>query len=283
MSNIKIACNYYPEVEQLAEQGLEIDYYKFPALPIQMEIMEEQNSREFRSFMDRLTAQKPVLLHGLYPYPHDLSDPKLKEKFLSKNPERLLAATKTPGVSLHTSLSYTDNKSSNNIKTVITTIKENILFLKQEFSRLDFFTIENLDNIKYGPLIYPEVITEIVTDTDCGFLLDISHAYCSAFALGMDLLSYLSALPLHKVVEIHMNGWQRVNDKIMCHIKIHEEGYKVLEWVLDRTSPKILTLEYGRHNDKLNLGIPLFVPGKINRLMQQEIVEQITRLKKIKQ
>jgi len=73
---MKIACNYYPETEQLFdEKVIDIDYFKFPALGFQMPLMEDLDA--FESFCAKLTVKRPILLHGLYPVPHDLSSPTL--------------------------------------------------------------------------------------------------------------------------------------------------------------------------------------------------------------
>lgn len=57
---------------------------------------------------------------------------------------------------------------------------------------------------------------------------------------------YIGRLPLERLYEIHINGWMHTERGMMAHTKIHEEGYELLEEVLSRTKPRIVTLEYGR-------------------------------------
>ena len=89
------------------------------------------------------------------------------------------------------------------------------------------------------------------------FLIDISHAYCAARARGENIRDYLQRLPLSRVYELHIKGWA-VNEKgIMSHIKIHDECYELLKELIDLCKPEIITIEYGRSNDKIGTGIPL--------------------------
>ena len=77
---MKLACNYCLEVEKLFdEKRIDIDYFKYPALVFQMKIME--NFDIFENFCEKLTKKLPILLHGLYPAPHDLSSPALINDF----------------------------------------------------------------------------------------------------------------------------------------------------------------------------------------------------------
>lgn len=51
-----------------------------------------------------------------------------------------------------------------------------------------------------------QMLNNIVQRTGCGLLLDVNNVYISAHNCGYDALSYLSALPLHAVGEIHLAG-----------------------------------------------------------------------------
>ena len=67
----------------------------------------------------------------------------------------------------------------------------------------------------------------------------------------------------------------------MCHVKTIEECYDILQEVLEVAKPKILTLEYGRSNDKLGVGIPLVNQDRINEKVKEEIIEQVERVRQI--
>ncbi len=275
---MKIACNYYAETEQLVdEEKIYIDYYKFPSLGYQMDIM--QDISIFEQFARNISAKKPILLHGLYPTPHDLSSPTLQSDFNHEVVRRMIKATKTPGLSFHAAL----NRLNSDIPftKTLSTIISNAAYIKENYHHLDFVSIENADSIVWGDLIKPEIITRMINESGCSFLLDISHAYCASRWLNMNFPEYLRKLPLEKVYEIHINGWIEKGNDIMCHTKINQKGYEALKEVLQHCKPKIITVEYGRHNDKIGSGIPVMSPDRINEKAKEEIVEQVYRIREI--
>ncbi|MCL2519043.1 MAG: DUF692 family protein [Oscillospiraceae bacterium] len=269
---IKIACNYYPETEQLVdEKVIDIDYFKLFALGFQMALAE--NLDEFEIFCEKLTVKRPILLHGLGSLPHDLSSPTFQTDFDKDEANRLIKMTKTPGLSFHPTFTEKDFSFDN--------IVSNAKFIKEKYSHMEFVSIENMDSLRWGDLIKPDVIHRLLDETGYGFLLDISHAYCASRWLDIPFRSYLKMLPLEKVTEIHINGWIVKDNKIMCHTKINDEGYAALEEVLQYCVPQIITVEYGRDYDKFDIGIPLISPDSINERAKDEITEQIQKIKQL--
>lgn len=69
-----------------------------------------------------------------------------------------------------------------------------------------------VENLNYYPtdaykhVCEPDFIAEIVRSNDVGFVLDLAHAVVSAENLGIALDAYLAALPLERVVEIHLSA-----------------------------------------------------------------------------
>jgi len=249
---MKLACNYYPETEALARGGkIDIDYFKFPALGYQLDI--PQDAHAFEAFAAQVVALRPILLHGLYP-----------------DMDRLIRASKTPGISFHPSAGHKRLR----LDTVIGIIR----FLKESYAHLDFISVENSgEAIEADPL----ALSEIVRKSGCSFLLDVSHAYCAARRLGEDLWAYLEKLPLDRVSEIHVNGWVEKGDDIMCHVKMHEQSYQILKELLAVCRPEIVTIEYGRHDDRIGCGCPVMRPGEMNARAMEEIVEQVGRIREI--
>ena len=149
---MKVACNYYAETEKLAKNGeIDIDYFKFPALGFQVNILDSGDFAEFEKFASRVTKIKPILLHGLYPNPQDLSSPEFINNFDSDKINRLINLTKTPGISIHPSLSNIDPAIPK--KQLVRTIIDNINFLQEKYSGMDFISIENTDSRRFGALI----------------------------------------------------------------------------------------------------------------------------------
>jgi uncharacterized protein (UPF0276 family) len=277
---MKLACNYYRETEELVRDGkIDIDYFKFPALGFQMGICDKGRESEFEAFASRVTGLKPVLLHGLYPAPHDLASPTLTDDFDFETADRLIRLTKTPGLSFHPTFTFPDPAAP--IAETLDNIIRNIRFIKHQYADMRFVSVENVDSNRYGELIKPEVLKELVNAADCDFLLDISHAFCASRWLGMELMDYIRRLPLEKISEIHINGWIVKGDRVMCHTKINETGYSALSELLAISHPNIITIEYGRGDDYISAGIPLLSPDKVNDDAKAEIVEQVGRIKKI--
>ena len=56
---MKLACNYYPETEELVRAGkIDIDYFKFPALGYQMDVL--YDLRAFKAFVEKAGAVRPI-------------------------------------------------------------------------------------------------------------------------------------------------------------------------------------------------------------------------------
>jgi len=275
---MKIGCNYSIEAEQLLNDGeIELDYFKYPALGFQMKLME--NLDDFEVFCNALTNKRPVLLHGLYPAPHDLSSPSLQADFNDEIVDKLIEVTKTPGLSLHPALTKIPDEIP--FSKVLETIINNAIFVKEKFAHMEFVSIENVDTIRWGDLIKPRVITQLLNETGCSFLLDISHAYYASRALDINFYDYLKLLPLEKINEIHINGWCENDKGLTSHIKIHDEAYQALREVLQYCQPKYITVEYGRSDDPRGSGCPIMSPDKINDDAKNEITEQSTSIREI--
>ena len=57
---MKLECNYYRETEELFdEKKIDIDYFKYPRLGVQMGIMNDLKA--FENFCNKLTAKRPIL------------------------------------------------------------------------------------------------------------------------------------------------------------------------------------------------------------------------------
>jgi uncharacterized protein (UPF0276 family) len=115
--------------------------------------------------------------------------------------------------------------------------------------------LENLDYCPggaYEHICEPDFIAAALNETGAGLLLDLAHARVSAARLGLPIEEYLGQLPLDRVRQLHISG-PRVRDGVLydAHEALLEEDYALLEWVLGRTRPLALTLEYNREEAEL--------------------------------
>jgi uncharacterized protein (UPF0276 family) len=115
--------------------------------------------------------------------------------------------------------------------------------------------LENLDYCPggaYEHICEPAFIAAVLSETGAGLLLDLAHAQVSASRLGLPIETYLSQLPLDRVRQLHISG-PRMRDGLLfdAHEALLDEDYALLEWVLQRTQPLALTLEYNREEAEL--------------------------------
>jgi uncharacterized protein (UPF0276 family) len=115
--------------------------------------------------------------------------------------------------------------------------------------------LENMDPLPFDGYDFeaqPERITHVLEGAECGFLLDIGHVRVSAAVLGMDVHDYLSDLPLKRVVQVHVSGPRMRGGRLVdAHETLQEPDYALLDFVLERTQPQVVTLEYIRQREAL--------------------------------
>ena len=73
----------------------------------------------------------------------------------------------------------------------------------------------------------PDFIAEVVHRTGCGLLLDVNNIHVSCTNHGRDPRSYLLALPLASVGEIHLAGFAQETDALGAPLLIDNHGFPV--------------------------------------------------------
>jgi uncharacterized protein (UPF0276 family) len=115
--------------------------------------------------------------------------------------------------------------------------------------------LENLPSLpleKYHYAANQAVLADLLELADCDLLLDLAHARLSATFRGQSVEDYVAALPLERVRQIHVSGIRQRNGRWHdAHESMQEEDYHLLEWVLDRCDPAVVTLEYFRQEAPL--------------------------------
>lgn len=91
----------------------------------------------------------------------------------------------------------------------------------------------------------PRLIRDVMMKTGCQMLLDLAHARVAADFHGLQVREYIQALPLSAVRQIHISGVRRKEGQLFdAHETLQAFDYELLAWVLNRTKPEALTLEY---------------------------------------
>jgi uncharacterized protein len=117
--------------------------------------------------------------------------------------------------------------------------------------------LENMSSLpgphgRYAPEADPHMLSEVIEATGSGLLLDLAHARIGAQAMKMEVHEYIKLLPLERLQQIHVSG-PRWRDGALfdAHQSLEEEDYALLEWVLERAQPRVVTLEYIRERELL--------------------------------
>lgn len=109
-----------------------------------------------------------------------------------------------------------------------------------------------LENISYyahagrSDMPESEFLTRILEGSGAGLLLDVNNVFVNAKNHGFDAYEFLKALPLDRVVEIHVAGHSQQSSGLI--IDTHGETvadpvYELLAWTLERTGPLPVLLE----------------------------------------
>lgn len=273
---MKIAINYLGEVINLIKENkIKLDYIKYPSIS-------DTNLKELEDIMNENNIH--MLFHGMVQKNHystNIASDTFVDDIDIKASKEAVKISKTPGLSMHIGDSQEGYDNIHTKNELLEIIYKNIKYLKENFPNMDFYSLENKENPLNKVLIDPTFITDCINYTKCDFLLDISHAAIASKNIGMDFYEYLSKLPLDKIYEIHINGWEYdKNGNAISHIKINEEGYKALEYVLKRSNTKIVTIEYGAFLEGKKLTyIKNFKEESFE--VRNEVLEQINRIKNI--
>ncbi len=266
---MEFAVNYStPAAELVCAGRIQADRWKVPAWP--------ELIAQARSIL-------PVYVHfplRLGKGTGDAIDDETGEPADWEQVERLLAQTGTRLINFHLSASVRDYPGvpeDSADPELVERIAENLVRdTRAVVARLgaERVIVENLP-AGWGftrPAVLPQVIRRVVEETNCGLLLDLSHARISAGELGMEVREYISALPVRAVREIHITGVQRfdrdwveqarragLDDETLSrhaeqwhdHMPMTAEDWDLLGWALEQIQsgrwpePWAIACEYG--------------------------------------
>ncbi len=204
--------------------------------------------------LSRCDLPAPLLLHNL-DIDFSLASPDVLDATWVDRCKRAIDRTQSPWFSLHLGFSAESVRFDGHMlpcsevldrDTTMKRMTEAVGFAVQ---RLDLpVLIENLDYCPEGAYEHacePGFIAEIVESTGCWMLLDLAHLQVSADWLGYTAREYAAALPLDRLLEVHMSS-PRILDNHLDdgHFELLERDFRLLEWVLERCPPRAVVLEY---------------------------------------
>ena len=83
------------------------------------------------------------------------------------------------------------------------------------------------DTHRVDALPEAEFFNRLARRTGCGLLLDVNNAYVACVNRGADAATFLAALPLQAVGEIHLAGFARDTDAAGAPLLIDDHGSAV--------------------------------------------------------
>jgi uncharacterized protein len=114
------------------------------------------------------------------------------------------------------------------------------------------FALENVSSyLTYRASREPEAdfVRRVVELADCALLLDVNNVFVSACNHGFDPIAYLDALPLERVVQVHLAGHQILHDhRLDTHdAPVCDEVWALYAEVLRRIGPVSTLIEWDDH------------------------------------
>lgn len=240
MRKYKLGCNWSNALKNLImRNSINIDYIK------------AGEQKNFNELMQEMRELRPILLHGGIGQSlrTGMEDVNSNVDFQYLN--NLIFKCGTPQYGIHIALNQNEYKKMLTNEKIYSHMSFVIRIFKEKLKVP--LLLENTPDCmvdrrfyKFVPYILPDQINKLLHDNDVPLLLDITHAKITAIFHGWNVYSYLDTLLLNRVKEIHINGCGlNKNGFIMdSHQKMDDEDFALLEWVLSRTNPQIISYEY---------------------------------------
>ncbi|TCL56193.1 hypothetical protein EDD76_11220 [Kineothrix alysoides] len=241
----KLGCNWSLALRNLIKSNsIDIDYIK------------AGEQKDFKERMHEIRDLRPILLHGGIGFSLRTGMISLSQvdfTYLNK----LIMQCGSPQYGIHIALTqdesrdmFTDEKIFANMTSVINEFKKALSVPLLIENTPDCLVDQRF--YKFVPYIFPDQINRLLHDNDVSLLLDITHAKITARFHGWDIHGYLESLLLNRVKEIHINGCGADKKGVLMdsHQAMEDEDFALLDWVLCRTNPEIISLEYNGYGNE---------------------------------
>ena len=247
---MNFAINYSPQAEKLWREGrIQVDLFKCPDWP-------------------ELVA-KVGAIHKLYVHCSLITWRGELDQVDFAQLQRWLDTTETRVINTHFALAQADFGEGSVTPEMVIEQAARVLSPLCERLGAENVVIENLiypapagvwQDVLLKEVVDPAVISEIVSRTGCGLLLDIAHAIRACEGSGReDIRAYLKALPTQALRELHVVGILPEPDEQGIrhdHFAMTEADWAMTEWALAQIragawrKPETMAFEYGGLGDK---------------------------------
>jgi uncharacterized protein (UPF0276 family) len=209
---------------------------------------------EVRESLQEIRRHYPIIGHGVC-LAIGSTDP-LDRAYL-KSLRSFLDEFQIPWTSDHLCFTMVDHTNLSDLiplpftREAINNIAERVKIVQQELARP--FLLENVTRyitVSDHEMDESSFINEVLEKADCGLLLDVTNVYLNSQFHGFDALAFVRSLPLHRVGQMHLAGWQKAEDGsfIDSHdAPIHQEVWDFFRQVVEITGPSSALIEWDAH------------------------------------
>lgn len=170
-----------------------------------------------------------------------------------KQVRRFLDEIKAPWTSDHLCFTMVDHTNLSELIPIpfsresANNVIERIKIVQDVFERP--FMVENVTRyvtISDREMSEAEFISTIVDRSGCGLLLDVTNAHLNSLFHGYDAREFISSLPLDRVGQMHLAGWETEDGKIVdSHdAPVPPEVWDLFSYVISKTGPSSVLVEW---------------------------------------
>jgi len=232
-----------PHYAHIIEQRPPMDWFEI----ISENFMVDGGSPRF--YLDELMKSYPVIQHGVSMSLGSEGDPEHLRRLAA-----LCEVTRTPWVSDHVCFCGSAHVNSHDLLPVPYTdemVDHFVRRIREVKAALGarVFAIENPSSYlgwKVTHMPEWEFVARVVTEADCGWMLDINNIFVSSINHGFDPIEYLDAVPTDRVVQIHLAGHTikegyrlDTHDHAVC-----DEVWDLYAYAIERIGPVSTLVEW---------------------------------------
>ncbi len=200
--------------------------------------------------LDQILDQYNVVQHGVSMYFGSASDP---DREHLKRLKQLVKRTSTPWLSDHLCWGSVDGRYTHDLLPMPYTWEAVKVTAERIHHVQDFLEIpvvvENVSSYAeyhVSEMTEWEFLIEVVERADCGILLDVNNIYVSSQNHGFDPFTYVNAVPVERIAQIHIAGHSKF-EKYILDTHDHpvlEPVWRLYARTIERAGPTATLLEW---------------------------------------